>query len=183
MLLGTLAASAQTAGIEPEWQVQKDLSEMSGRFERIQALLDKTNPQYWVRLGAPAAYVEQDNRIRKELGDLSLTAQRLFDHPEKLTLALDTFFRLESMDALLRSYAIPVRRYQGSAFGDSFTAAVNDTAQDREKLRRYIVDLAADQEREYKLVDEEAQRCRALLMRQPKEKPAATPSPKKEEHR
>jgi hypothetical protein len=183
LLLGTLAASAQTAGIEPEWQVQKDLADMSQRFERIQALLDKTTPQDWIRRGAPSAYVEQGKRVRAELGYLSLTTQRLYDHPEKLTLALDTYFRMQSLDALLRSYAAAIRKYQGAALGDSIAAVVDDTAQDRDKLRQYIVDLAADQEREYKMADQEAQRCRALLVRQPKGTPAAPQNTKKEDRR
>jgi hypothetical protein len=37
----------------------------------------------------------------------------------------------------------------------------------RERFQRYILDLAAEHEQEYAIMDHEAQRCRGALAKQP----------------
>ena len=39
-----------------------------------------------------------------------------------------------------------------------------------QQLRQYLVDLAANKEQEFKVMDQEAQRCRAILMDSPPRK-------------
>jgi hypothetical protein len=51
---------------------------------------------------------------------------------------------------------------------DLLEGLINDTNVDRDKLRQYVVDLAADREQQFRIADQEAQRCRAALSKQPR---------------
>jgi hypothetical protein len=161
-------AAAQTGALAPEWEVRKDLDQLSERMQSIQPALEKTNPQEWVERGAPAGYADQLKRILAEIGYASRSNAALRKQPERLTAALETFFRLQALDQMLRSYVAGVYKYQNPAIAELLQAAVADIATDREKLRQYVVELAAAKETELKIMDQEAQRCRSLLLRQPR---------------
>jgi len=62
-------------------------------------------------------------------------------HPERMTTALDTFFRMESVDAMLRSVVAGIRKYQNPAVAELLAGLIADTSTDRDKLRQYLVDL------------------------------------------
>jgi hypothetical protein len=159
---------AQTGGIRPEWEVRKQLSALADHVQRISPLLDQLKPQDWVSQGAPAAYGDQLKRTRQEIDYLLGTTKELTARPEKLTVALEAFFRMQSVDALLRSVTAGVRKYQNPAAADLLQSMISDTTTDRDMLRDYLVELAADREQQFKIVDQEAQRCRAALSQQPR---------------
>jgi ABC-type transporter Mla subunit MlaD len=98
--------------------------------------------------------------------------------PEKLTVGLDTLFRLQAVEAQVNSLLEGVRRYQNPAVGDLLVSVVSANSGNRDKLRQYITDLAQTKEEEFQVVDREAQRCRGTLMRQPPARPSpAAPKP------
>jgi hypothetical protein len=175
------ALFAQTGGIPPEWEVQKQLSELAEHVQRIKPVLAQLKPEDWVTQGAPAAYGDQVKRTSAEIEYLIGSTKELTARPEKLTTALETFFRMQSVDAMLRSVAAGVRKYQNPAIGDLLESMIADTNADRDKLRQYLVELAADREQQFKVMDQEAQRCRASLSRQPNAPGKA--SDRKEERR
>jgi hypothetical protein len=180
--LAALPVCAQSgAGMPPEWEVQKQLEGLSSRIDRLKAALDKTDPAAWAEKGASSAYADQGKRVQAELGYLLGSSKALAASPEKLTVALETWFRMQSTDALLRSYVEGVRRYQNEALADMLTALVAETADDRETLREYVMQLAATREREFKIADEEAARCRSGPARAPRPAPAKTPEKVKEQ--
>ena len=179
LALGCLPLASQTRGLPPEWEVRKDVAQMAERVARLTPLLEKTNPQDWSEQGAPAGYADQARRIRAEVVYIGTLLKTLARQPEKLTAALEAFFRLQALDQLMGSYISGVGKYQNPAVADLLQAATSEVGADREKLRQYVVDLAAAKEAEFKVVDQEAQRCRALLSRQP----GAAKSAKKEEQR
>ena len=172
---------AQSGGLPPEWEVQKQMAALAEHVQRVKPLLDKINPQEWEKRGAPAAYAAQLKNTRAEIDYLAGSTQELAAHPYKLTVALETFLRMQSVDALLRSVASGVRKYQNPAVADLLQSLIGDTSTDREKLRQYVVELAAEREQQFKMMDEEAQRCRAALSRMPR--PAAAGTVRKEEKR
>jgi hypothetical protein len=43
---------------------------------------------------------------------------------------------------------------------------MNENGGDRDRLREYVRDLATEKEQEFKIADQEAQRCRGTLMRE-----------------
>jgi hypothetical protein len=106
---------------------------------------------------------------------LLAAAQTLRKQPEKLTLALETLFRLQAVESQVNSLVEAVRRYQNPAVGDLLVSVVSANSTNRDQLRQYVTDLAQTKEQEFQIVDGEAQRCRGMLMRQPPAKSAPAP--------
>jgi len=163
LALCATAVFAQTSGVPPEWEVQKQLSALTEHVQRLQPVLEQLKPQDWVSQGAPAAYTDQLNRTRAQIDYLALAGKELAAHPEKLTTALEALFRMQSLDAMLRSLEGGIRKYQNPAVADLLGSLIADTAADRDNLQQYIVELASDREQQFKVMDQEAQRCRAVL--------------------
>lgn len=170
LALAPLLALAQSGGIPPEWELRKQLTALNDHVQRIRPLLDQLKPEDWVSQGAPALYTDQVKRTRAEIDYLVGSSKALMEHPEKLTVALDTLFRMQAVDAMLRSISAGVRKYQNPAVAELLDGLVNGASADREQLRQYVVDLAADREQQFRIADREAQRCRAQLSKQPREK-------------
>ncbi len=164
--LAALPVCAQTGGLAPEWEVRKQLATLSEHVQRFQPLLQQINPDTWKN--APPGYADQIKRVRAEIGYLLTTTGSLQKQPERLTLALDSYFRLVSVDQMLRSLEAGVRNYQNPAVADLLQDLLADETADREKLRQYILDLATDREQQFRAMDAEAQRCRSALSKQPR---------------
>jgi hypothetical protein len=179
-LLLAWPAHGQSGGLPPEWEVRQDMATLCEHVQRFKPLLDQAKPGNW--RGAPAAYVDQGQRVGAETEYLIGAAQTLAGHPQTLTSALTTYFRMQSVDLLLRSYAEGIRKYQSPALAEQLLAALTSAAADREKLRQYIVDLAANKEQECRVMDEEAQRCRGMLSRESRGVPKTGSQPQKEAH-
>lgn len=156
-------AAAQSGGVPPEWEVRQDLAGMAERIQRFKPILDQVKPQSWQ--GAPGAYVDQGKRVNAEIDYLIASTRALAAQPEKLTAALTTYFRMQSLDLMLRSYAEGIRKYQNPALAELLQGALSSSAADREKLRQYVVDLAAFKEQQFRVADQEAQQCRGVLSR------------------
>ncbi len=172
--------AAQSAGIPPEWEVRKQMTALAEHVQRFEPVLDQIHPEEWVTKGAPQAYAGQLSRARAEIGYLVGSSKDLAAHPERMTAVLDTFFRMEAVTAILRSLAAGIRKYQNPAVAELLEGLIADTGADRDKLRRYLVDLAGDREQQYRVMDQEAQRCRAALSG--KAAPAAKGASPQEEH-
>jgi hypothetical protein len=172
-------AAGQTGGLAPEWEVRKDLTTLAAHIEALKPILTKVTPQQWE--GAPAGYADQGKRLNAEIDYLLSTGKALADRPEKLTVALTTYFRMQSVELMLRSYAEGIRKYQNPALAELLLGAVSTSSADREKLHQYIMDLAADREAQFRVIDEEAQRCRGQLSRVPRTAPRNPDRTKTEE--
>ncbi|HLX46453.1 MAG TPA: hypothetical protein VKR43_23560 [Bryobacteraceae bacterium] len=170
-----LAHGQQQSGVQAEWDVTQTLDALSAQAKRLKPILDQLTPQQWIAKGAPDTYVKQWKNSQDELGYLVDTAKNLEKQPERLTVALETYFRMQSLEMQLRSLADGVRNYQNPAVGDLLIGVLSENSSNRDKLRQYITDLAVTKEQEFKVVDQEAQRCRGVLSRQP-----ARPATKKQ---
>jgi hypothetical protein len=156
----------QSAGVPPEWEVRKDLASIAEQTGRLRPLLDAVKPEQWAEKGAPDAYVAQWRSVMAESDYLVRTTKELAAEPERLTLALETYLRLQSLDALLGSLNEGIRKYQNPALADLIQGAMSDGAAGRDKLRQYVVQLAAVKEQQLRVADQEAQRCRGTLLKQ-----------------
>jgi len=154
-------------GVSADWDVTKSVAALSAQAARLKPILDQLTPQEWVAKGAPQTYVQQWKSAGDELGYLVTSAKALEKQPERLTLALDTYFRLQALESRLSSLADGVRNYQNPAVGDLMLGVLAENSSNRDNLRQYITDLAAQKEQEFQVVDKEAQRCRGILTRQP----------------
>lgn len=143
------------------------LDSLNTDVKKLAPLLDQMNPDEWVRQGAPYSYVEQWKTSKIEIGYFQLSAQSMAKQPDKISAVLDTFFRLESLQLQLGSLIDGVRKYHNPAVADVMQAFVNEGSRNHDQMREYAVDLAKEKEHEYEVMDKEAQRCRAIISKQP----------------
>jgi hypothetical protein len=173
-----LALPAGAQGVSAPWDISQTLTSLAEQSQRLLPILEQLTPEKWEAKGAPATYTVQWRNARSEVGYLLGAVEAMKKQPEKLTVGLDTLFRLQAVEAQVNSLLEGVRRYQNPAVGDLLVSVVSANSANRDKLRQYITDLAQTKEEEFQVVDREAQRCRGTLMRQPPARPSpAAPKP------
>jgi hypothetical protein len=165
---------AQQAGVPTEWDVQKLVQAVATQSARLEPLVEEIHPKEWVSAGAPAAYIQQWDSARAQARTLKLSSDNLVQEPARLTAALDTYFRLQNLEVSLSSLLDGVRKYQNPALADLLRSVIAENNASGQQLRQYLVDLAANKEQEFKVMDQEAQRCREIVIR-----PGAAPARKK----
>ena len=146
--------------VAASWDVSRSVGELAAQIAQLKPLVGRLTPQSWVQKGAPDAYIAQWQGAQQELGYLDQTTKTLEKQPEKLTAALDVYFRLQGVEWRLQSLVEGARKYQSPTAGDQLAQALGESATKRDQLRQYITDLAAQNEQEFAVVDREAQRCR-----------------------
>jgi hypothetical protein len=171
----TPSASTVQEGISSDWDVKDKMLALANDVARIEDLLARTRPQEWVTKGAPEAYTQQLESCKSSFQLLLESASKLAKEPERLSIALETLFRMDTMDSLLMSLQGGIRRYQGPSLADDIMRFIADNARHRDVLRQHSVELAATRENEYKVISSEAQRCRTELAR--KNAPESQPTP------
>ena len=162
---GSLAAQQQ-AGTSNEWDVHKTLDAMASHFEQIAPLVDQANPRDWMANGAPETYIAQWNSCRSGLKAVVYDLRKLGRNPEKLTDSLEALFRVRALETLLGSFSDGLRKYHNPPMADMLNAVIAQNA-DRDRLQQYVLELAAEKEQAFRVADEEAQRCRGSIARQP----------------
>lgn len=177
LFLSTAAGQPQSRGVPPEWEIRENVERVLRHASEMEAVLLEVIPQLWFGDGPKESYEAQLQAARDEIGYARRAAQALAARPERLTLVLETYLRLQSAGELLVSLAEGVRRYQSEPVADRIRAKWSEGAQGRDKLREYMVSLAEEYESQAQVMADEAQRCRELLIRQP---PQAPPPNKRE---
>lgn len=156
------------SGLETPWDVGKILADLQRDTEQLQPLLSKMNPQQWYDLkGAPTTYIPQWQTAQIQLKDVTITIKHLSQKPETLSAALDVYFRLEALETTARSLEEGAQRYADRATADQLSALIANSFNNRERFRDYLRDLAASTEQNFKIADEEAQRCRGMISKEP----------------
>lgn len=154
---------AQTTGVMSEWDVSTMLTSLENRAKQLAPTIEKMRPDIWKANGAPPTYGQQWTTAKNEVQYLIGSAQALSKDPERLTLALETLFRMQALDTTLDSLIEATRKYQNPALADVLQARLGETSVSRDKLRQYVVELAAQKEHEFQVMDSEAQRCRTAI--------------------
>jgi hypothetical protein len=157
-------------GVSSEWDIRKLLESMDLEAQHLKPVVDQVKPDDWMAKGAPSAYVAQWKTAQAELRYLLSSSEALARQPEKLTLALDTYFRMQAMESTVGSVVEGVRKYQNPALANLMQGVLGENSANRDRLRQYVQDLAAQKEQEFQVADREAQRCRDTLVRQPSRK-------------
>jgi hypothetical protein len=168
LLLIASPLAAQNGGVMPDWEVQKTATALVKHAQVIDGLLNQLKPAEWVKQGASPLYVNQLKMTKQLNGYLAQQAQALADHPDKLSIALDVLFRLDYIHSLLQSLTEATRRHQNPSLAELLDSAINQNTTAREQLKDYTRELAIEREKEWQIANEETQRCRALLFRQPR---------------
>jgi hypothetical protein len=167
-------AEAQSGGVRPDWEIRELAAKLEKNAGTIEGLLGQLKPEEWVSQGAPGAYIDQVKQTRQFNSFLILQAQALGREPAKLSVALDTFLRLDHLQSMLESVTGGVRSYQNASLAELLATTVGQNLAAREQLKEYARELAVEREKEWEIANQEAQRCRAALSKKP---PA--PAPKK----
>jgi hypothetical protein len=169
LLAGALAVCAcgQEKGIEPDWDIRPVLKEIAAHAQRLIPVLDQIDAKGMVQNGAPDTYAAQINESKVQAKAVAAESLALANSPEKLSADLATFFRLQALERTLLSVEEGLRKYWNPALADLLSGQMAQNGTNRERFQRYIVDLAAEHEQEYAIMDHEAQRCRGALAKQP----------------
>jgi hypothetical protein len=158
------SSQPSASGLEPTWDIAVVLREIGAHAGRLLPVLDQLDAPAWVAKGASDTYVAQLESSRQQTHALSDEAAALARNPEKLSGALQLFFRMEALENMLNSLQEGARKYQSPQVAQSLAALFGEGGANRERLRGYIVNLAAEREQQFAVMDREAQRCRASLM-------------------
>jgi hypothetical protein len=172
LLSSALRAQAPNAGVSPEWDIRKDMNALAAQIRQLQPMVEKIKPETWISQGAPSAYVKQMASLQTGMQYLLGSAEKLAKEPERLTAALDAYFRMQQVEVLIGSLREGVRKYQSPDLAEILNGLMTESSNNKEKLRTHIVDLAALREQELSVMDQEAQRCRGMLSRMPLDTPA-----------
>jgi hypothetical protein len=163
---GAVRAQQPATGLETPWDVRKILTELTAQASQLKPLLAQINPQQWADKGASSTYILQWQTAQGQLNDVLISTQRLAQKTDSLSLALDTYFRFEALEVSARSLDEGAARYGQRASADQLAAYIAHSFDSRQRLRDYLEDLAASTEQNFKIADEEAQRCRGMISKE-----------------
>ena len=149
------------------WDNSPHAAALAAQAAQLKPLVEQLTPQEWIAKGAPQTYLTQLDRAKLDLDALTSTAAQLDKQPNKLTLALDTYFKLQTIEWEFETLIDAVRKYQNPAVADLMTSVLRGNSANRDGLREFITDLAARKEQEFTIVDQDAQSCRAQLSKIP----------------
>jgi hypothetical protein len=153
--------------MQNDWDVYKTLSAIALHADRLAPFVDQIHPENWS--GAPEAYAAQAKTCRNEVRGVADAARALSQNPDKLTDELQLLFRIRTLESRLASLGEGLRKYQNPPMADMLSSAVGENAGNLQRLEQYILELSAAKDQEFRVADQEAQRCRQSLSRQPKQ--------------
>jgi hypothetical protein len=165
-------AYQQPAGLEPDWDISVILQEMSAHAGRLLPVLDQIDVKVWFEKGASETYAAQLQSSKDQAKAFADGARDLARNPEKLSASLELLFRVQGLETMLGSLEEGVRKYQDPAVAQKLASLEAENGANRDRFQKYIVNLAAEREQQFQVMDREAQRCRGILTTQP----AATPN-------
>ena len=140
---------------------------ISQHAARLEPMLGQLRPDEWVTKGAPDTYVAQFARTRDEIHEIQADMSALAQQPGQMTATMKALFRIQATHQLLGSLMGGLRKYQNPALADLIEAVAAEDQGELIQLQQYLTELASDKDAQFKLVDSEAQRCRAALSAQP----------------
>src|SRR5579872_3073267 len=165
LFAGVCCLGAQQAGMQNEWDVHKTLTDIALHADRLAPFVDQIHPENWN--GAPDTYTAQAKTCRNEVRGVAAAARELSQNPEKLTDDLQLLFRIRTLETRLASLGEGLRKYHNPPMADMLSSAIAENAGNLQRLEQYILELSTARDQEFHVADQEAQRCRQSLSRQP----------------
>jgi hypothetical protein len=164
-------AQQQAAGLEPDWDIGVILQEMSAHAGRLLPVLDQIDVKAWLQKGASETYAAQLQSSKDQAKAFADGARDLARNPERLSLSLELFFRIQGLETMLGSLEEGTRKYQDPVLAQTLASLAAENGANRDRFQKYIVNLAAEREQQFQVMDREAQRCRGILTVQPAASP------------
>jgi len=174
LVIVTAAGRAQQkpAGVAMDWDVRKQIIGIAQQVRELKLTLSSAKPDEWTKKGAPEAYARQLRATQTLIAYLITAADKVATNPDSMSAALETYFRMQDMTALASSLNEGARKYQSPELAEHLAQELAVTANNRDKLRQYILDLSTTKEQELQIMNEEAQRCRGVISKQSDPPPA-----------
>lgn len=166
------ALAAPPPGLETEWDIGVVIGEMGAHAGRLLAALDRADAKSWVAKGASETYVEQLDSCKRQAQAFEDGANALAPNPEKLPAALELLFRIQGVNTMLGSLEEGIRKYQSPDDAQALASLAAENGANLGRFQKYVVDLAADREQRFQVMDREAQQCRGILAAQPSPAPS-----------
>jgi ABC-type transport system involved in cytochrome bd biosynthesis fused ATPase/permease subunit len=155
-------------------QVVAIFNAISQHMARLQPMLEQVRVKEWVAKGAPDAYLQQLASIGKEIQAIEADMARLAQRPDQMQDCMRGLFRVQALHVPLHSLMGGLRRYQNPALADLIESVAAEDQTQVARLEQYVLELADAKDQQYNVVDKEAQRCRAMLSREPAPRAKAT---------
>ncbi len=168
LILVLFSAASFAQGVTAPWDLKKSLESLQSYGSKLKPVVEQLSPKEWTSQGAPEGYEAQKGQVLLQLQGVTAIAGKLAADPERLTQALDLYLRIETFDVNLQSLAEGVRTYYNPAVAELLIGMRNENGHTRQALRTYMVELADQKEQEFKIVDQEAQKCRSQNLRKRK---------------
>lgn len=159
-------APPANAGSTPDWDVKAMAEQIGAEIGRLRPFLERLQPERWTAAGAPQVYEKQHKDCLAMVGYAQNAAARLAAQPGRLSLAVETLVRLETLVQYASGISQAVRRYQNPAVADLMDGEISSASFGRQWLRQHVSDLAATREKELDLAEQEAQKCRTQTLYQ-----------------
>jgi hypothetical protein len=166
-------ASASPASTNVDPQIAGIFTRIAQHVARLGPMLEQVRAAEWVAKGAPDTYIAQLASARQQIEGIGTEMTTLAQHPENLQDCLQGLFRVQSFHHALDSLMGGLRRYQNPPLADLIQSVAAEDEAELDQLQNYILDLANQKDQEFQVVNNEAQRCRATISKQPA--PAKTP--------
>jgi len=157
------APRQQPAGLETDWDIAAALQQIGDHAGRLLPALNRIDARSWIDRGASETYAEQLQAAKDQAQSVADGAKALAKSPERLPVALELYFRMQGIDTMLTSVEEGMRKYDNPASAQALVSLQAASGANRDRLQQYIVNLAAEREQQLRVMDQEAQRCRATL--------------------
>jgi hypothetical protein len=151
------------AGLETTWEIAAVIQDIGAHAGRLLPALDRVDVRAWLDRGASETYLEQLQSSREQTRAIQDESQSVARNPERLAAGIALLFRLEGLDLMLLSLEDGIRKYQNPREAEALASLRAQAGPSRSRFERYLVQLAAEQEEQLRVMDQEAQRCRALV--------------------
>jgi hypothetical protein len=165
------AAFCQQTVTDP--QILTVFSGISQHAAQLEPMLGQVRPNDWIVKGASDTYAAQLTSSLQGIAAIQIDMAALAQHPDRMSDCLKALFRVYAVHQVLDSLMGGLRKYQNPALADLIESVAAEDRADIDRLQQYILETEGDKEEQLTVMDKEAQRCRAILSRQP----AAAPAP------
>lgn len=157
-------------------EVSEVLTRISQNAGRVAPMLDQLRVTEWVSKGASETYTTQWNSTKSQFASIQADMTSVAQHPEQMVEGMKALFRIETAHRMLGSLMGGLRRYQNPALAELIESVAAEDRANQEKLQQYLLELGSEKEQQLEVMNVEAQRCRAVLSKQPAV-PARRPAP------
>jgi hypothetical protein len=159
----TAPVSRPASNLENPWEIKPVLEAIAMHAARLETALNHLDAQAWVEKGASDTYTAQLESSKLQARAVGTEAYGLTVNPERLSITLQVLFRIQGLETMVASLEEAVRRYQSPADAQNLVRLMAEGGANRNRLQQYVVNLAAEREEDLMVMDQEAQRCRALV--------------------